>query len=213
MPTSRTVTARLSFRKGSTADWFANDPILQDSEPAWDSTLRALKIGDGTSSWTSMPYIAQGTPIPNIAIGDDPGAVNFASYAQKGNLFFDLSSNILYIATLSATLSSASQRENFIDDDVGKTIVGILDNPSRGVVNGQEYIITGLTGVSQAYINTTSGIGIIIMQHRGSQWEFANTPATVVPISGSATGPDGVMQTELDDFLTTESGDFLEFEE
>ena len=123
MPTSRTVTARLSFRKGSTADWATNDPILQDSEPAWDSTLKALKIGDGVRGWSEMDYIAKGSPNPNIAIEDDPGAVNFANYAQKGNMMYELSTGALYIATVSATLATIAPRSNFIPADIGKVVI------------------------------------------------------------------------------------------
>lgn len=123
MPTSRNITARLSFRKGSTADWAANDPILQDAEPAWDNTLRALKIGDGVRGWSEMDYIARGSPNPNIAIEDDPGAVNFSNYAQKGNMMYELSTGALYIATVSATLASIAPRSEFIPADVGKVII------------------------------------------------------------------------------------------
>lgn len=132
MPTSRTVTARLSFRKGSTADWAANDPILQDSEPAWDSTLRALKIGDGVRGWSEMDYIAKGSPNPNITVADDPGAVNFSNYAQKGNMMFELSSSSLYIATVSATLANIAPRSNFIPADVGKVVI-LGDTDGDGV--------------------------------------------------------------------------------
>ena len=56
---NRFVTARLSFRKGSTADWEANDPVLLASEPAWDTTVDALKIGDGVSKWSELEWIAR----------------------------------------------------------------------------------------------------------------------------------------------------------
>lgn len=55
---NRFVTARLTFRKGSTADWVANDPILLQSEPAWDNTANGLKIGDGVSRWSQLEYVA-----------------------------------------------------------------------------------------------------------------------------------------------------------
>jgi len=56
---NRFVTARLTFRKGSTSDWAANNPVLMASEPAWDTTVDALKIGDGTSQWSQLEYIAR----------------------------------------------------------------------------------------------------------------------------------------------------------
>lgn len=73
------------------------------------------------------------------------------------------------------------------------------------------YTITAVSGSAATVSDGTNTI-TIHMANRGTVWEFANTPATVVTITGGG-GPDGVMQTEGDDFLTTESGDFLEFEE
>lgn len=74
------------------------------------------------------------------------------------------------------------------------------------------YTITAING-SVATVSDGSNTITIDMTSRGILWEFSNTPATVVTVQGGASGPDGVMQTELEDFLTTESGDFLEFEE
>ncbi len=73
------------------------------------------------------------------------------------------------------------------------------------------YTITAVSGSTATASDGTNTI-TIDMANRGASWEFANTPATVVTVTGGG-GPDGVMQTELEDFLTTESGDFLEFEE
>lgn len=56
---NRFVTARLTFRKGSTHDWESNNPVLMASEPAWDTTVDALKIGDGISQWSELEYIAR----------------------------------------------------------------------------------------------------------------------------------------------------------
>jgi len=74
------------------------------------------------------------------------------------------------------------------------------------------YTITAVSGSTATASDGTNTI-TIDMANRGASWEFANTPATVVTVQGGASGPDGVMQTETEDFLTTEAGDFLEFEE
>jgi hypothetical protein len=54
---NRFVTARISFRKGSTPEWEGNDPILMAGEPAYNTTLKKLKLGDGTSKWSELPYL------------------------------------------------------------------------------------------------------------------------------------------------------------
>lgn len=44
------------FRRGSTEEWKSVNPILRSGEPAWDSTLRKMKIGDGITNWKDLPY-------------------------------------------------------------------------------------------------------------------------------------------------------------
>lgn len=54
---NRFVTARLSFRKGTTAEWADNDPILIPGEPAYDTSVNKFKIGDGLKNWSELPYV------------------------------------------------------------------------------------------------------------------------------------------------------------
>lgn len=54
---NRFVTARLSFRKGTTQEWKDNDPILISGEPSVDTTLNKFKIGNGVDKWSDLPYI------------------------------------------------------------------------------------------------------------------------------------------------------------
>lgn len=54
---NRFVTARLSFRKGTTQEWKDHDPILIQGEPSVDTTLNKFKIGNGVDSWSQLPYI------------------------------------------------------------------------------------------------------------------------------------------------------------
>jgi hypothetical protein len=54
---SRHVTARITFRKGTTAEWAAADPILMDAEPSVDTTVNKFKIGDGESRWSQLSYV------------------------------------------------------------------------------------------------------------------------------------------------------------
>ncbi len=55
---NRFVTARLTFRQGSTEEWESNDPILLASEPGWDTTVEMIKFGDGRSRWSELSYLS-----------------------------------------------------------------------------------------------------------------------------------------------------------
>ncbi len=58
--------AQIQMRRGTTAEWAAASPVvLAAGEPGWDSTLKRLKIGDGTTAWASLPWTDYGTN-PNL---------------------------------------------------------------------------------------------------------------------------------------------------
>jgi hypothetical protein len=50
------VIAEIVFRRGTTAQWLAVNPILSAGEPGYESTTGGLKVGDGESTWTELDY-------------------------------------------------------------------------------------------------------------------------------------------------------------
>lgn len=47
----------IQMRRGTEAEWLAENPVLAVGEFGWDLTNNALKIGDGTTAWTTLPYV------------------------------------------------------------------------------------------------------------------------------------------------------------
>ena len=47
----------IQARKGTATDWSTQNPVLASGELGYDLTNKILKIGDGTSSWTSLGSI------------------------------------------------------------------------------------------------------------------------------------------------------------
>lgn len=60
------MTWQIRFRRGTTAEWTASNPILAAGEPGIDTTLKIFKIGDGVTAWGSLPQQSSitGTGIP-----------------------------------------------------------------------------------------------------------------------------------------------------
>lgn len=54
---SKEVKVRLLVRSDTAANWEANDPILKKNEMGYDITAQKFKIGDGTTKWSSLPYV------------------------------------------------------------------------------------------------------------------------------------------------------------
>ena len=47
----------IQARKGTATDWSTQNPVLASGELGYDLTNKILKLGDGTSSWTSLGSI------------------------------------------------------------------------------------------------------------------------------------------------------------
>ena len=76
MPTSY---IKIKIRRGSTADWLASNPVLALGEIAADTTKHLLKVGNGSSVWSVLPYYA-------IEVVDDltSGGTDKALSAEQG---------------------------------------------------------------------------------------------------------------------------------
>lgn len=52
------ATVRIQVRRGTSSDWTSVNPTLAAGEMGVETNTRKLKIGDGTTAWTSLDYIA-----------------------------------------------------------------------------------------------------------------------------------------------------------
>jgi hypothetical protein len=57
------------MRRGTTSEWNSADPILNEGEIGYNSTLTSFKIGDGTSLWSALDYYQAAADITPIEIG------------------------------------------------------------------------------------------------------------------------------------------------
>jgi len=61
----------IRFRKGSSSEWIATNPVLSSGEPGYDLSNKILKVGDGTSTWTQLSGINQNDHGSLFGLGDD----------------------------------------------------------------------------------------------------------------------------------------------
>ena len=52
---------RIQLRRDTAADWTSENPVLFAGEMGWETDTGKLKIGDGTTAWTSLAYLNDGT--------------------------------------------------------------------------------------------------------------------------------------------------------
>ena len=74
-------TVRIQLRRGTAANWTSVNPVLAAGEAGFESDTRKIKVGDGSTSWTSLDYVSSDAP----AIGEiAQDAINSALVAGTG---------------------------------------------------------------------------------------------------------------------------------
>jgi len=63
------VSVRIQMRRGTTSEWNTADPILNEGEIGYNSTLTSFKIGDGESLWSELDYYQAAADITPNEIG------------------------------------------------------------------------------------------------------------------------------------------------
>lgn len=55
------VIAQIQLRRGTAAAWTSANPVLAAGEAGFETDTGKLKIGDGATAWTSLPYVVGGS--------------------------------------------------------------------------------------------------------------------------------------------------------
>ena len=79
----------IKLRRDTAADWTSTDPTLAAGEAGFESDSNKLKIGDGSTAWTSLAYASSGA---SVEVSDSPPAD-----VEANTLWWDSSDGILYI--------------------------------------------------------------------------------------------------------------------
>lgn len=55
------MAVRIQFRRGSASEWTSANPTLSAGEFGFETDTGKFKIGNGSSGWASLAYLASGT--------------------------------------------------------------------------------------------------------------------------------------------------------
>lgn len=47
---------RIHLRAGTQAQWTAANPVLETNEPGYETDTKRIKVGDGVTAWSALPY-------------------------------------------------------------------------------------------------------------------------------------------------------------
>ena len=61
------VVTQIQLRRGTASQWTSTNPTLASGEQGFETDTGKMKIGDGTTAWTSLSYTGAGTVTSIIA--------------------------------------------------------------------------------------------------------------------------------------------------
>ena len=71
------MAVRIQMRRGTSTQWNDADPILNEGEIGYNTTLGQIKIGDGTSQWSALTYLATESEL-------NSSLANYIELTEKG---------------------------------------------------------------------------------------------------------------------------------
>lgn len=100
------MSVRIQMRRGTTSEWNDADPILNEGEIGYNSTLASFKIGDGESLWSELDYYQAAASITPNEIG---AIASTEKDAADGVAILDGNRNV--ITALSVVFEGATANE------------------------------------------------------------------------------------------------------
>ena len=165
------MSVRIQMRRGTTSEWNSADPILNEGEIGYNSTLASFKIGDGESLWSELDYYQAAASITPNEIG---AIASTEKNAADGVAILDANKNV--VTALSVVFEGATANDfetlltatepasditislpNSTDTLVGRATTDTLTNKSiSGSTNTLSNIGNGSLTNSAITINGTS---------------------------------------------------------
>ena len=105
------MSVRIQMRRGTTSEWNSADPILNEGEIGYNSTLASFKIGDGTSLWSDLDYYQAAADITPNEIG---AIASTEKNAADGVAILDGSKNVVTALSVVFEGATANDFETFL---------------------------------------------------------------------------------------------------
>lgn len=105
------MSKRIQLRRDSTHNWENLNPVLADGEPGLEYDTNKLKIGDGETNWTGLPYAPSVPSLATVATSGQYNDLNGRPYIPTS--FMD------FVGSYSAANNRQFLRFNSSDSSIG----------------------------------------------------------------------------------------------
>ncbi len=152
--------ALIQFRRDTASNWTSNNPTLANGEFAIETDTTKYKIGDGSTTWTSLGY-------------GGLGSIDTALIDAKGDLIAGSADNAV------ARVAVGSNGQVLVADSAQTAGIKWVDQES--IVNWHEAVKLGTAAAlpnSPTYSNGTSGVGATLTSGSNIRLVVDGTNAT-----------------------------------
>lgn len=179
---------KIQLRRGTAAEWTSANPVLMQGEMGVESDTLKVKLGNGTTAWTSLQYFTQGVKGDTGATGATGPVGPQGPQGDTGATGATGPANTLTVGTVADGATAAA------------TITGVAPNQTLNLTLPKgDTGATGATGPQGVGVPSGGSTGQLVKKTAGgTEWGYTNlaeladaviaTPATDQVLQYDATG-------------------------
>jgi hypothetical protein len=171
------MSVRIQMRRGTTSEWNSADPILNEGEIGYNSTLTSFKIGDGESLWSELDYYQAAADITPNEIG---AIASTEKNAADGVAGLDGNKNV--ITALSVVFEGATAN----DFETLLTVTEPASDITLSLPNSTDTLVGRATTDTLTNKTLTSPVVGTSLTTASTSFDLLNTTATTVNFAGAA---------------------------
>ena len=180
------MATKLQIRRDSASDWTSANPVLSAGEIGYEQDTSKMKVGDGSTAWTSLAYFS-------------PSASSTSDLSEGTNLYFTDARADARIAAASTSDLSEGTNLYFTDARADARIAAASTSSGVTVVANMTALValTGMSAGDQAFVTANNRLFL----YNGSGWYLVatvqnNSPSAITGVSNNyALATDGTAAT------------------
>ena len=113
----------IKIRRGTSTQWAASNRVLQLGELGLDTTLNKLKAGNGTTAWSSLPFLQADADVTELAQDAVATALSNGTHSNI-TVTYDDSTNKISLATGPDVITQTSLSNTLTNPSTGYVAIG-----------------------------------------------------------------------------------------
>lgn len=200
MPTATTVPVKMAQRRDTAANWTSANPTLLAGEIGIESDTSKIKLGTGSTSWTSLSYTpwSQVSTYPFVNADIASGAaIAYSKLATltSGNIVLGSSSNV---ATSTAVTGDISISNTGVTAIASGVIVNADINASAAIAGSKIVAATtSVVGAVQLSDSTSTTSSILAATPTAVKAAF-DLAAAALPLAGGTLTGNVILDNQVD---------------